>query len=273
MPATNSAVVSAGPMVPESTYAATSSGAPTMKACTTTEPIEWPKRTTGASPTSARARRTSASTSASTPAMPREPIRPRPVDSAVSPCPRRSSAYTAHPSPCSTSATRAYRPECSAAPCTITTVARGFAEGSHRRQKTSTSSAPASVNSSIVCSPPLLEVLGDVDRFGVGDDILAVEVRDVHEVVGHRAEEAEPRCRRRPRRREALEIDVLRGCERFDNRVLGDAVDVGDDVHERERGHPGIERRRLQLLGVEDRLARRLHVGEELLETREVLHV
>src|SRR3954449_1084174 len=111
-----------------------------------------------------------------------------------------------------------------------------------------------------------LDVLRDVDRRLVGDDVLPVELRDVDEVVRAGLEDAEPGRRWRPRRREPQEIDVLRCLERSDDRFRSERIDPLRHVHERQRGDPGTEVLRLELRLAEGTLARRLHVGEVLLE-------
>ena len=106
-----------------------------------------------------------------------------------------------------------------------------------------------------------------------GDDVLAVEARDVHEVVRARREHAEAGRRRRPRRGQPQEIDVLHGLQRLDDGRRREGVETLGDVHEGERGDPAEKSEVFSFVVAEALLARRLHVGEVLLEPREVLHV
>ena len=119
-----------------------------------------------------------------------------------------------------------------------------------------------------------LDVLRDVDRCLVRDDVLAVESRDVHEVVRARLEHAEPWRRRRPRWGEPQEIDVLRASCSAPTTVAG--VNESSALVTFTKASVEIQGPKsevLRLAWAEAALARRLHVGEVLLEPGEGLGV
>src|SRR6185312_4328351 len=80
----------------------------------------------------------------------------------------------------------------------------------------------------------LLDVLRDVDRLLVGDDLFPVEPRHVDVVVRARLEHAEPRRGRCPRRRQAEQVDVLRALQCLHHGLGRELGETFRDVHERE---------------------------------------